>query len=991
MNGRSEIPAITDLQAANFVDHGKWRGRKGYFISRNVAVFIAFVCVCTHVVTGLVVFYCLPRYVSSQLEAADMNLRPLGTGNHVTPPSHKALSSNRLPTHVIPTHYRIQLVPFIVEDNFTVSGEVWIRLKCLEAAQNITLNINDIEVNEGAVKVTQLHPKEIINVQVIEHVYNTDAQTYSAILDQHLMPGVQYELYIKFLGQINDLLQGFYRSSYIDPGTGQKRWLASTQFSPTDARRAFPCFDEPAFKARFTVSLARSANLSSLSNMPLRFTEPMSEIPGWEWDHYQETVPMSTYLVAFIISDLHSLDATMMNLSEDSFRFTVWSREFALPQTSYAASIGPKILHYLETYFNIPFPLPKQDMVALPDFGFSAMENWGLITFRESALLFDANISTEVNKERVAEVVSHELAHQWFGNLVTPWWWNDLWLKEGFATFIGYQGLHHVEPSWKNKDQFIRDHLQEVFMLDALESSHPISVPVEHTDQIREIFDRVSYCKGASVIRMMNHFLGEKTFKRGLTNYLQAHKFSSARQDDLWQQLTLQAHQDGSLPLHMTVKEIMDTWTLQTGYPVVTVTRNYKNGSAYISQERFLLSYKDSNTISNATWWVPLTFTKQEKPDFNTTRPQLWLENVVSAVVENLPDSRSWVLFNIQETGFYRVNYDHTNWRLLISSFQHLPDVTKAQLLDDALNLALSGRLEYSIALDLTSQLITDVEYLPWSAAFTALEHLDTMLALTPAYGNFKRIVLQLLDKVYNSLQFEDRKGDTHLDLLNRVMVMSWACRLDHEFCVWHAKNKYRQWMSHELEGVWETGLISPNQKEVVYCTAVKHGGADVWKFAWEKYLSSNVGSDKEHLLEALGCTREPWLLNRYLSWITSNSSGIRKQDGARVFVAVANNVVGHSLAFSFLRDNWDTIQSYYGVAFSSISRMVSAVAMYMNTPLQLSQLEKLRDENVNQLGTTTQSFEQAIEVVRANVRWMAESYDDVSEWLQSYSKYHYL
>jgi aminopeptidase N len=874
-----------------------------------------------------------------------------------------------------------------LEDNFTTSGEVWIILKCVQAAKNITVNINDIEVFENSVKVTPLNTTENLRIRVINHVYSRDAQTYSSILDQQLMPDEHYELHMKFVGRINDHMQGFYRSSYVDPETGQKRWLASTQFSPTDARRAFPCFDEPAFKARFTVSLARPANLSSLSNMPVSSTKPMFEIPGWEWDHYNETVPMSTYLVAFIISDLHSLNATVMNLStsKTNIRFTVWSRAFALHQTSYAAEIGPRILHYLETYFNIPFPLPKQDMVALPDFGFSAMENWGLITFRESALLYDANVSTEANKQSVAEVVSHELAHQWFGNLVTPWWWNDLWLKEGFATFIGYQGLDHVEPSWRNKDLFIRDHLQEVFMLDALESSHPISVPVEHTDQIRQIFDRVSYSKSASLIRMMNHFLGEETLKRGLTNYLKVHKFRNARQDDLWDQLTSQAHQDRSLPSNMTVKKIMDTWTLQTGYPVVTVTRNYMNGSANISQERFLLS---PNSSSSSTWWVPLTYTKQDNPDFNATRPQLWLENVRSAVMD-LPNSTSWVLFNVHETGFYRVNYDQTNWRRLISSFHQLPDVTRAQLLDDALNLALSGRLTYTIALNVTARLITDVEYLPWSAALTALERLDTMLALTPTYGNFKRMVLGLMESVYNNLQFEGRPVDSHLDLLNRAKILSWACRLDHESCVWNAKKKYRQWMVQGHSGQ-DTGLISANQKEIVYCTAIRHGGVDAWNFAWKKYQSSNVGSDKENLLEALGCSREPWLLNRYLSWITSNTSGIRKQDGARVFVAVANNVVGHSLAFNFLRDNWDVIHSYYGVAFSSISRMVSASATYMNTHLQLSQLEKLRDDHADHLGTTTQSFQQAIETVRANVQWMDNSYDEVSEWLESYSNQHF-
>ncbi|PSN50126.1 Aminopeptidase N [Blattella germanica] len=751
MNGRSEIPGASELQEE----------RKGYLVTRGVALVMAALYLGSLILTGLLVFYFAPRPAATL--SRNTNIVPLRRPFSNTTPSPVPPRSNRLPTHVVPTHYRIRLVPFIIEGNFTTDGEVWISLKCHEEAYNVTLNINDIEIHEDAV---QLMTQTNKSLQVVRHEYDRDAQTYSLILDTDLQPGQTYDLYIKFRGQINDLLQGFYRSSYVDPKTKKKRWLASTQFSPTDARRAFPCFDEPAFKARFLVSLARPPNLRSLSNMPLWYSEPMSEIPGWVWDHYNETVPMSTYLVAFVISDLKSLDATAKDTN-------VRSTDSALPGD----------------IFQHPLSLAQARYGRFARFWFQCYGKLGPHHIQEG----------------VAQIVSHELAHQWFGNLVTPLWWNDLWLKEGFATFIGYQALQHMA--------------------------------------------RVGCFAGASVIRMMNHFLGEETFKRGLTNYLEVHKFNNARQDDLWQQLTMQAHVDGSLPAYMTVKEIMDTWTLQTGYPVITVIRNYANKTALITQERFLLSSKESSEVSNATWWVPLTYTTQVNPSFNSTQPKLWLENVESTTVENMPDSKNWVLFNINETGFYRVNYDHKNWRMLTKNFLQLPDVTRAQLLDDALNLALAGHLDYPVALELTTQLMSDTEYLPWSAALTALDHLDNMLALTPAYGNFKKIVLGLMDKVYRSLDFEDRPEDSHLDLLSRGKVLAWACRLDHEVCVWHAKNKFLQWMSGNQEG------------------------------------------------------------GPYLSWITSNTSGIRKQDGPRVFGAVATNVVGHPLAFNFLRDNWDIIQ----------------------------------------------------------------------------------
>ncbi|CAG0906478.1 unnamed protein product, partial [Cyprideis torosa] len=267
-------------------------------------------------------------------------------------------------------------------------------------------------------------------------------------------------------------------------------YYGATQFQATDARRAFPCLDEPGLKATFDVSIARKEDMTTLTNMDKNRTQPISGMPGWVWDHYNPSVPMSTYLVAFVVSNLAYMES---DSALSKTKFQIWTRPEALDQAAYAADIGPKMLEFFVDYYQVDFPLPKQDMVAIPDFGAGAMENWGLIIYRETALLFHPKLASASSKKRVAIVIAHELAHQWFGNLVTPAWWSDLWLNEGFASYMEYLAVNYTHPNWQVFDSFVLDDLQRSMKQDSLKTSHSISIPVNHPDEISEIFDGITY------------------------------------------------------------------------------------------------------------------------------------------------------------------------------------------------------------------------------------------------------------------------------------------------------------------------------------------------------------------------------------------------------------------------------------------------------------------------------------------------------------------
>ncbi|XP_022104262.1 aminopeptidase N-like isoform X2 [Acanthaster planci] len=892
----------------------------------------------------------------------------------------------RLPLDVIPKRYNVRLQPFLTTDdaqdslmgrNFTFDGLVTIKVECNEPTNTITLHTLDLTLHKPP-KVTSLSGGMDAPDLFESYEFVVEYDFLVITLKEKLASGQDYEIKLNYSGELNDKLAGFYRSKYTT-AEGEERWIATTQMQPTDARRALPCFDEPAFKAVFDVEIIHRSHMTALANGIERDGEikvPVGTDGRWVVTRYKRIREMSTYLLAFVVCDFKYTNAT----TENGILFRVWSRPDAVENTRYALDVGTRILTYFEEYFDFAYPLEKQDMVAIPDFSAGAMENWGLILYRETALLYDPVLNSASNKQRVAVVVSHELAHQWFGNLVTPEWWDDLWLNEGFASYVEYLGVDKVETEWQMKLQFLVEDLQPVFTEDALGTSHPVKVPVGAPAEINEIFDSISYQKGASIIRMLDNILTEEVFKMGLNYYLFERFYGNANSDDLWTVLTYADKGIGN----NDVKKIMDTWTLQMGYPYVTFERN---GNSLTATQKHFLNNPNS-TVEDGKfgnlgylWYVYLLYAHKSYQDYDNPMT-MWM-NKERSVELSLGDSyndNDWYLVNIKQYGYYRVNYDLENWERLseqlMADHTVIPIENRAALIDDAFNLARAGVIEQTTALSLTKYLTKEREYLPWESTLVVISYIRDMFSRYSGYGPLEKYMLRQIEPLYDQLGWDDNITDpanTHLTQYNRINALGTACRYGHKDCVTQASRLYKEYMSNP-----DKNPITPNLKSVVYCNGIRYGGQDEWEFGWERYGNTTDSSEKSKWLSALACSNEPWILSRFLEYSTIK---IPQGDTINVIRYVAQNYVGRALAWDFVRANWDKLYNDYGGSSFSFSNLIESITAQFNTDFDLEELNAFGEGR--NFGSATRAYQQSVEKCQSNIGWMTRNAENIEKWLQ--------
>lgn len=958
---------------------------KGYFVSTfmgRVAALLAVAAVITIIALGAALSKEKAKNTAVVFEnETSLKSRP------TSPPSNEPWDKYRLPDALLPRQYNVTLWPRLVADSqgmFLFTGSSDVVFTCVRATDLILIHCHKLNLTLFNGWHAELVGMSGTQVPGIRKTWFQETTQYLVVqLKGTLQPGQDYRLRTKFRGELADDLEGFYRSEYEEDGV--KKVVAITQMQATSARKAFPCFDEPAMKAVFLITLIHQLGTVALSNSREAGSESI-KLDGVDVirTRFEPTKKMSTYLVAFIVCEFMNIDQK----DNKNVMVRIWARKKAIAagQGDYALTITQPILEFFEKYYNTSYPLTKSDQIALPDFNAGAMENWGLVTYRETALLYDPETSANGNKQRITTVVSHELAHMWFGNLVTLKWWNDLWLNEGFASYVEYLGADNAEPTWNMKDQIVLYDVSRAFAVDGLASSHPLSCKEEEVNtptDITQMFSTISYSKGAAVLRMLSEFLSEPVFVRGLSSYLNHFAFGSATYSDLWDHLQKAVDTTPQLKLPHSVHDIMNRWILQMGFPVVTI--DTKTGN--VSQKHFLLepnSVVKRPSEFNYEWIIPIKWMKK-----GMEQNPLWLLQKTEIHSHLKAGAGEWVLANLNVTGYYRVNYDLENWeRLLLqlnTNHQMIPLLNRAQILDDAFNLARASIINITLALRTTQYLALEREYIPWEAALRSLSSLLIVFERNEVYGPMQAYLRKLVKPLFDHFSTLTRNWTEvpsgHTDQFTHIIALSLACSTGVEGCRELATGWFRKWMQDP-----EHNLIHPNLRSTVYCVAMAAGGAEEWDFGWEMFKKASIAAEAVKLRSALSCTKQPWLLNRYLMF-TLNPEKIRKQDVTSTIGSIASNVIGQPLAWNFVRERWENLLQAHGTGSFGFSRLISDVTAKFCTPFELSEIKQFQKDNEKVgFGTAANALQQAIEKTTAKIKWLKENKEQVLQWLLSQS-----
>src|SRR5438067_9443629 len=575
-----------------------------------------------------------------------------------------ASTPGKLPKQLRPIDYAIWFKPDLKK--LTFSGRETLEINVEQPAREIILNALDLTITNAEIDHKTV-PKAAIKL-------DPKNELLTITLAQALTTG-EHTLALKFIGKINQFGRGLFYAKYQEQGTGRRKMFLGTQFEATDARRLFPCWDEPAFRARFQVTTVVPENWMAVSNMPVATEKKVS---GGREVEFQPSPSMSSYLVVFCAGEFDAVESDV-----NGVKLRITTTRGKGESARYALEVTAQILHYYNEYFGIPYPLPKLDQLAIPGGFGGAMENWGGITYYETALLFDPANSSAATKQTVYEVIAHEVAHQWFGDLVTMAWWDNLWLNEGFASWMGTKCTARFNPQWevwleKNlpRDPTRRTGIvkEQAMEGDARATTHPIQQKIETEAEANSAFDDITYKKGQSFLRMLESFLGEEAFRDGIRRYIEAHKYSNSTTADLWNALS----EASGKP----VADIAAGWTEQPGFPVVTVKREANNKVA-LSQERFTINFRDN---AHFTWKIPLTYLIDGQSAAATL---LMSEKAVT--LEDVPADRALKL-NVEGAGNYRVAYDEASWKLLLATLPGMNVPDQVNVLSDAWAFVQEGR-----------------------------------------------------------------------------------------------------------------------------------------------------------------------------------------------------------------------------------------------------------------------------------------------------------
>ncbi|MEK7626029.1 MAG: M1 family metallopeptidase [Patescibacteria group bacterium] len=822
-----------------------------------------------------------------------------------------------------PDNYNLSID--INEDDLTFQGKVVITGKIKgRPKKRLTLHQKDLSISNASIShIDKKGAKKQIEIDRInKHASYDEVRLHT----KSLLYSGSVEINVNFSGKITDQMHGIYPCHYNEHGQNKK--LIATQFESHHAREVFPCIDEPEAKATFDLEVTADENSTILGN-----TNPIksSVNKGRQSVLFGTTPLMSTYLLAWVVGELEYIEAKTKN----NIAIRTYATKEHIDSTKFALDFAVKTLEFYEDYFGIAYPLPKCDFVALPDFASGAMENWGLITFREECLYVNDQTSLHT-KQYVAMVVAHELAHQWFGNLVTMRWWTDLWLNEGFASWVEFLAVNKIFPEWNIWDQFLSDEQQRALKLDALDNTHPVEVEVNHPDEIRTIFDTISYSKGASVIHMLNSYLGDKKFQRGLQNYLKKHAYGNTDTIDLWTAL----EETSKMP----VISFMSKWTRKSGFPVVM------SDGDKISQGRFFID--PDHTKDNITWPIPL--------------------GINSTILET-KDSKAHAnaIYNKDRSGFYRTVYEGKALEYVLAQLKDLPDIARMGIISDMAESSKAGYANSVDTLKIIDSLKQEESYVVWEAMVGFISNMKNGMKSKEINELIKPYKLKLTKNNYEKLGWQHTKDDTHLQKLLRSLIIGVNCSADNPDAIKKCQEVYRDFIDGEKP-------IDPDIRSAVLTTVARHGDQGTFDELVKIHNNSTSSEEKHVLSAALTNFKQEPQITQALEMIRSDH--VRLQDIGHWIAYGFANIYAFKSTWKWVKENWDWLEQNLG-SDMSFSRMPIYVANHISDKKLLEDYCKFFDANNSK--SIERAYAQGKEMINSKIAWRERDEVKIKNYLQ--------
>lgn len=840
-------------------------------------------------------------------------------------------------------NYQLELK--LDRDAMTFNGRVVVRGRKIGApSQRLTFHQKELKIT-GATIVK--HDKKGDKELAVKRINNQDSQDEVRLhAGEMIYPG-NYTVTMEFKGRITEPMNGIY-PCYFKHGNKDKKLIA-TQFESHHAREAFPCIDEPAAKATFDLTLDTPAGETVLANTPVKIRKDRRTT-------FETTPKMSVYLLAFVTGE--------MEYKEAKTKSGVTVRSYATPDnadlTGYSVDVAVRCLEFFEDYFGVPYPLAKLDMVALPDFSSGAMENWGLVTYRESIMLIDGRSSGIESKQQCALVIAHELSHQWFGNLVTMKWWDDLWLNESFANMMEYLAVDNLYPEWNIWEMFVSRETAIAKRRDSLTDVQPIKCEVRHPDEISTLFDpAIVYAKGGSILRMLMSYIGEPAFRRGLKIYFDKHAYSNTGADDLWEALSSASGQD--------INGFMDGWLRRPGYPLVDVDWQPGDKTLRLSQQRFL-SNPDTADADSKTWQVPLASTqKLGAPLLIKKKSQTSVETSGSKPLLLNHDGQSYLLPNY-------LNDEHRRHIIDGLKHGHVDTIDRLLLLDNAIMLQRGGQAATVDLLELLEGYQNETSESVWGAMAAAIGEVRRLVEKDEASEEkLDSLTQDLVMSKAKELGWDDKPADSAQTLRLRSLVQSMAAGSKDKITIDEGLRRFRKFT--------KPSDLPASTRSVVYYTGVRYGTAVDFKKLLSLHETIQNADEKDEIASALTTAKDPKRYETLISMLKTEA--IRRQDIMHWFVWLLRNRWSRDTAWQWLVKEWPWVEEKFASdkSYGYFARYPGSI---FSRPDELKEFKKFFEpkKSIVAMGRDIVLAEAEI---ASRIAWRERNEAGVKDWLKKY------